>query len=372
MDAKDLIDRKMPLALEAMKKPAVPGELATDFKLYDEVGRTFDTNDDYLMGRPMVMAFAPARPDDDALAELKAFAGLSGEWRKYGVNAVLLSLETDNAALREMKERVGWPGSAISDPTGRIFAFYGLLKDKDIPGATGLRTIVITAQRRIGAVYDLGAHRDHARRALESVLRSSASEENFVADHAPVLIIPNVFSKPECDELVAYYERETHPVDFDRSNPATRDIDTKLPMWEHNRQDRIDLVVRHPVTLDILNKRIFSVVAPMVKKAFGYQANKRESVNIARYEGTRSGVIMGHRDNVQPEVSHRRFALTIALNDDYDGGGVVFREFSSHGYRGAPGTAFVFSSALLHEVQEVTRGRRYVMISHLYSDVAQR
>ncbi len=57
----------------------------------------------------------------------------------------------------------------------------------------------------------------------------------------------------------------------------------------------------------------------------------------------------------------------MSLNEDYDGGGVAFKEFSPKRYRVPAGTAMVFSSSLLHEVQETTAGVRYNLISHLFS-----
>ncbi|HXV74091.1 MAG TPA: 2OG-Fe(II) oxygenase, partial [Sphingomonadales bacterium] len=68
------------------------------------------------------------------------------------------------------------------------------------------------------------------------------------------------------------------------------------------------------------------------------------------------------------ETSYRRFALSISLNVDFAGGALKFKEFTGEGYKGAPGTALVFSSALLHEVEETAKGVRYTLISHFFSD----
>ena len=106
----------------------------------------------------------------------------------------------------------------------------------------------------------------------------------------------------------------------------------------------------------------------MIKKAFAFDVTRREDLHIARYEGERSGNEMGHRDNVSAATAYRRFALSMNLNDDYEGGEVVFREFSDDGYRGPPGSALIFSSSLLHEVLETTSGVRYTLISHLFNE----
>lgn len=77
---------------------------------------------------------------------------------------------------------------------------------------------------------------------------------------------------------------------------------------------------------------------------------------------------MGHRDNTSAAASYRRFALTVPLNDDYEGGEIVFREYSPRGYRPEPGTAVVFSSSLLHEILETAKGVRYALITHFYNE----
>jgi predicted 2-oxoglutarate/Fe(II)-dependent dioxygenase YbiX len=63
-----------------------------------------------------------------------------------------------------------------------------------------------------------------------------------------------------------------------------------------------------------------------------------------------------------------RVAMSLLLNDDYEGGEIVFREFTNRGLRAPAGTAVVFSSSLLHEVLETRSGVRYVLITHLFND----
>ena len=142
----------------------------------------------------------------------------------------------------------------------------------------------------------------------------------------------------------------------------------KIPVYEHNRQDRVDQIIKDQSTLTFLDERIWGRVVPMVKKAFAYDITRREDLHIARYVGARGGNQMGHRDNVSAATAYRRFALSLNLNDDYDGGDVVFREYGDQRYKSPAGTALVFSSALLHEVLETTRGTRYTLISHFFNE----
>ncbi len=59
------------------------------------------------------------------------------------------------------------------------------------------------------------------------------------------------------------------------------------------------------------------------------------------------------------------FALTLNLNDDYTGGELRFPEYGSQLYRPDPGAALIFSCSHLHEVRDVTAGRRFVLLSFL-------
>jgi hypothetical protein len=89
-------------------------------------------------------------------------------------------------------------------------------------------------------------------------------------------------------------------------------------------------------------------------------------------EPCRSGFFSAHRDNLSPTTAHRRFALTLNLNDGYQGGQLRFPEYGPERYRPALGAALVFSCSHLHEVLDVTAGRRFVLLSFLFGEEAPR
>jgi predicted 2-oxoglutarate/Fe(II)-dependent dioxygenase YbiX len=89
-------------------------------------------------------------------------------------------------------------------------------------------------------------------------------------------------------------------------------------------------------------------------------------MRVGCYEGERGGELHGHRDNVEP-TPYRRFAMSMNLNvQEFSGGELRFPEFGDQRYRPNNGTAFVFSSALLHEALHVTAGRRLVLLAFLF------
>jgi predicted 2-oxoglutarate/Fe(II)-dependent dioxygenase YbiX len=77
---------------------------------------------------------------------------------------------------------------------------------------------------------------------------------------------------------------------------------------------------------------------------------------------------MPHRDNTTKGTAHRRFAVSINLNRDFEGGNLSFPEYGPKQFKPPPGGAVVFSCSLLHTVSPVTRGLRYVFLPFLYDD----
>jgi predicted 2-oxoglutarate/Fe(II)-dependent dioxygenase YbiX len=111
-------------------------------------------------------------------------------------------------------------------------------------------------------------------------------------------------------------------------------------------------------------------VMPEIRKAFAFRATRFEGFKIGCYDGATGGFFRPHRDNLLPSTAHRVFALTLNLNDNYEGGELRFPEYGSQLYRPDAGAALVFSCSHLHEVRDVTAGRRYVLLSFLYGDSA--
>jgi hypothetical protein len=122
-------------------------------------------------------------------------------------------------------------------------------------------------------------------------------------------------------------------------------------------------------TQAFISERLRTRLFPEIQKAFNYQVTRHERYRLARYEGERGGEQMGHRDNVDPTVAHRRFAVTINLNADaYQGAELRFPEFNDQLYKPASGTAIVFSCSLLHEVVGMREGSRFALLAFLFGD----
>ena len=111
---------------------------------------------------------------------------------------------------------------------------------------------------------------------------------------------------------------------------------------------------------------VMTRLAPELRKAFQFQIGGLERICIGAYEAERGDYFRPHRDNITELTKTRRFAVSIALNDDYEGGGVRFAEFSDDVYDPPVGGALVFSCSLLHEALPITRGTRIAAFTFLF------
>ena len=108
-------------------------------------------------------------------------------------------------------------------------------------------------------------------------------------------------------------------------------------------------------------------LVPEIRRVFGFNPMHREPYKIGCYPAADGGHFRQHRDNFATELGHRRVALTLNLNSDFDGGGVVFPEYSDFEYKPEAGTGLIFPCSLMHAASIVTRGNRFMLVTFLYS-----
>jgi predicted 2-oxoglutarate/Fe(II)-dependent dioxygenase YbiX len=189
-----------------------------------------------------------------------------------------------------------------------------------------------------------------------------------ISIQAPLLVVPDVLDPEQCAELIAVWEQQGHSqtgVESATGGGRTEQLDAQL-------KRRRDHVVGDPQRSRELATRIGRRVMPELSKAFAYRASRFEGFKIGCYQASDGGFFRAHRDNLSPATAHRRFALTLNLNDGYQGGQLRFPEYGPELYRPAAGAALVFSCSHLHEVLDVTAGRRLVLLSFLFGEEARR
>lgn len=368
IDKKPTYDIADPL-IEKFVQPIASGDIVNPFptNTRDEDGRVLQLFDDHLSGKHLVLVFLNNSQQETAIAVLKAFAE---KWQNFqNKNATILAVHSKSDAKinQKLKFESGFRWPILGDAGGVIHAQYGLHKNH----GEAIRIVLLTRYRQIRCWYDSPVDLNSTLEMILTKITTPSLQENekWYPLHAPLLIVPMVFTREECRNIVASFESHG---DFHVASGQTvcANVDFKLPVYEHNRQDRVDHVIRDKAITQFIDQRTGQRVNPMIKKAFAFDVTRREDLHIARYVGERGGIPMGHRDNTSASTAYRRFAFTMNLNDGYEGGGIVFKEFSDHPYRAAPGTVIIFSSSLLHEVQETTHGTRYSLITHLFNDAA--
>ncbi len=343
-----------------------PGAFAPLFESRDENGRMLSLAEDCISGKYLILVFLDNPDESLAVDVLKSFSRRRAEFVQNEATVIAVNSCSDAAVNTSLSKQADFCWPILCDAGGSLFASYGIHKSAN---NNYVRIVVLTPLRQIRTWFDNPTNIDETVEVIMNQILpvQIAENEMWSVTHAPVLIIPNVLSPEECGHLITSFETGG-PFHVSLPGPNAINADFKMPVYEHNRQDRVDHIVKDQNILALLNQRISTRINPAIKKAFAFDVRRREEFHIARYVGKRGGNKMGHRDNTSPSTAYRRFALSMNLNDDYEGGEVVFKEYGPHGYRGKPGTALIFSSSLLHEVLETTKGTRYNLISHLFDD----
>lgn len=225
-------------------------------------------------------------------------------------------------------------------------------------------TLFLDSSLRVVRAYeDYGVH-GHARQLLDDAIAHLDREPpRDILQHAPVLLIPNVLPKEHCRRLISLWETQNEDSGF------MKQIDGQtIGVTDYGHKIRRDHYLKSGPDEDAIKPFIVERVIPEIRKAFNYSVTRREDFRIAGYDSTRGGYFRPHRDNTTSATAHRRFAMSLLLNDDYEGGYLRFPEFGTHRYRPTAGGAVVFSCSLLHEATDVTAGRRFVLLSFFYGE----
>jgi len=356
------------MAEGARPRGVTVGDIAPRFALTDAQGGTVDPYSDDLAGHPTVVVFCPNAASPLSRALLASIQDIHAQLADLGARVLAVTRGT-TAANADLGKQLGLGFPVLADPQGGSFRLYGAAGDGKGGGDEPPATFLLGTNQHLRLALR-GDGADHAARVLEGIsLMAAAGRSEVMAPHPPVLIVPDVLSKADCQRLMTVFAMEGNVwVEPGHGNKGLRE-DYKMRVPDYGRQDRVDHWVMNPGTRDFIVSRLGARLFPEIRKAFQYRITKFENFRIACYEGARGGEAHGHRDNSEPLVAHRRFAVSINLNtEEFEGGTLRFPEFGGQLYRPAAGTAIAFSCSLLHEVLPVTRGRRFVVLAFLSGD----
>jgi peroxiredoxin len=201
---------------------------------------------------------------------------------------------------------------------------------------------------------------------IRAFLRSLPPVDRFagVSLVAPVLIAPHIFEEAVCGFLIKMYEENggTESGTLQNKNGLSASV------INHDHKSRRDYIISDPGVREFIRERVVQRLLPMIMRYFQYKPTRMDRQIVSCYDVETGGHFSRHRDTSTIGARHRRFAVSINLNLDYDGCDLVFPEFGTRTYRAPLGGAIVFSAELLHEVNPITRGKRYAFLPFLYGE----
>jgi predicted 2-oxoglutarate/Fe(II)-dependent dioxygenase YbiX len=338
----------------SVRNHVVLGEHVPWFSAQLIAGGQFDLH--VSAGRWVVLSFlgAPSNPRAwEEFTQLMREAELFAEDHLV-VACVLTAPPADIEALAA----IGGPALFfIADYDGAITRAFGA---RVMP-----RTIVLDPMLR--AIADVGwdCAQGHAE-TVRNVLRSlpSVDDSAGVPMFAPALVVPRVFSFALCDFLMQFYNEQggtESGFQVDIGGKSTTLTDARF-------KRRRDVGVVVPEVRNLVREHIVRRLVPEIERYLQFHATRMDRYVVACYDSEAGGHFFRHRDNVNAGAEHRRFALSINLNNDFAGGDLMFPEFGRKLYRPPAGGAVVFSCGALHQVMPVTSGRRYAFLAFLYGE----
>ena len=313
-------------------------------------------------GRWVVLSFVGSLADPRAIAEVGELIHLSAsssdDHLVIGCVFTGQPSQTDHLAAISTSTL-----SFLADSDGAVSRAFG--------AGVMPRTIVLDPMLR--AIADIAwdhpqGHANMVRTVLQGL--PAVDDSAGVPMFAPALMVPRVFSFGICDFLTQFYETQG-AVD----SGFQFDVDGKtvtLSDWRLKR--RSDVAVGVDEVRDLIRDHVVRRLIGPIERYFQFKATRMDRYVVACYDSAVGAHFHRHRDNINAGAQHRRFALSINLNNDFEGGDLVFPEFGRKVYRPSEGGALVFSCGALHQVTPVTKGKRYAFLAFLYGeeDVAKR
>jgi peroxiredoxin/predicted 2-oxoglutarate/Fe(II)-dependent dioxygenase YbiX len=257
------------------------------------------------------------------------------------------------------------------DADGTVSRLYGAIPKDAKAGETNFPArrfwVVLDPTLRVLRVVPFAADGNNAD-TLFSYLRQLPPPDRFagIEVQAPILFLPNVFEAEFCRHLI-----RVHEADGGAESGFMRDVDGKtVEIHDYQRKRRRDHIIEDPEVIRQCQVRVLRRIRPEILKVYSFNATRMERYIVGCYLAEDGGHFRAHRDNTTKGTAHRRFAVSINLNAEFEGGEVSFPEYGPRSFKPPTGGAVIFPCALLHAVSPVTHGRRYAFLPFLYDEEA--
>lgn len=324
------------------------GDFAPTAILQDERGKAMAFHHQQVAGHPVVVLLCRDAQATDALPRLRelyaAFAAADAR-----VLAVSRAGIADNRARVENHQL---PFPILADPRGEVL---GRFADAAV--------VVLDRNQRVAGVFAGSDSLDAALTLCRQL--NDAAVAAPATPHAPVLVVPGIFEPELCQRLIDYWHQgDKRANEVTRGTPGRTDYAARSDGTVKRRTDVLIPEDTNPMNLAVRD-RLLARLVPEVFKAFQFRVRSYEVARIGCYDAAEGGYFRPHRDDAGDPAKPRRFALSVNLNDNFDGGGLCFPEYGRRFYRPAAGGGVAFSCNLLHEAQPVTDGRRFGLFTFL-------
>lgn len=333
------------------------GHRVPNIGVADHTGRRFSLYNS-TKGGPIVLVFLSGEDAAQDEALLRAFQYRAQEIEGFGTELFVFSMDSQEANAR-LVDSLGLPFRVFSDPDHSVTA--------GVPGVAGAAlpaSFVLDPNLRIVGIHPKRQADVTVAQVMGELVGLQAKGEPRVhSSVAPVLFVPNVLDRPFCKRLVEHWEREGHEEGLVRSgaDESGRSVKKVDPTYKLRRDHRII----EPVLINETWDRMKSRIGPEVYKVHYYGNWDFEGFRIGGYRAEDAGFFRLHRDNVNQATAHRRYGVSVLLNEDYEGGELAFPEYGADLYKPPAGCAVIFSCSVLHGVCRVTRGVRFVLLTFI-------
>jgi predicted 2-oxoglutarate/Fe(II)-dependent dioxygenase YbiX len=219
------------------------------------------------------------------------------------------------------------------------------------------RAMVLDPNQRLAATFDsrpLLAATEAMAATAASVRADGGAGQLLNTPMAPVLILPRVFEPEFCTQVIRLWSKGDHK----DSGVSSRYGNVNVAELKRTE----DYTITEPMMQKAISDRLAYRIGPELTKVFAFDRQFTfDSHVVLSYSAEGRHFFGAHRDNGAPTTADRAFAVSLNLNDDFDGGELIFPEYAAVRVSPPAGAAAVFSCSLLHQVLPVTRGRRFVL-----------
>ncbi len=313
-----------------------------------------------VVGKPVVMIFCGDKSLEQLVNSVMSIALFDPE-----IVQVATFVCASVADAKAQKAAAGWPFQTMADANREITSALA-----DMSGVSAPAIYVLNPNQRICGIVGL----DDPALDIKAKLDAHIREASYIAPPAPVtqiapvLLVPRVLEPEDCDWLIGLWrDGEKHKGQVALGSTAKQRDGVILDM-----KRREDYVVTDDAIQQRIVNRVMPRLVPEIEKILHFHQWGMEALRIGCYKAEDRGFFNVHRDNCNPSVQHRKYAITINLNTgDYEGGDLRFPEYGKDLFQPPRGGAVVFSCSMLHEVLPVTAGERYTLLTFLTDPAPQ-